>query len=400
MLSDTPRLSEQTDQRMKSNSPGAKLNPKKKSSSSIVNSRIETKIFSKFDSPSLDSFDRIESNKSQLQSILNGRRSYTAQSAAKEIKALDSQRRQVTPVDSHRAGLQLITKSNLTESSKQSASNMRLRLAQSCANIKSNKNDEGSSGIHPESPIRPVIGSTKSRKGSPKHTPINKSSDIRKDRASMPQVRPDSQPSPLRLAAALARPSGPIGVTISASLASEIATSSKGATMTVSPGRKPHSSRNANLNSFSGLGLRKSSASRVAHSTKSREPKLGAKRQSSVDRISPSKSQKFTHTYYMSGLQRHFRTEKPDYFTPLFKDHLQLSFNSVRFSRMLDLREVEEFVRTTLVDLPQDPKHKGKPTIVFDLDETLVHCEAAKTSGGEVLSVVLPNGRKIDVVLC
>lgn len=401
LLSDTPRVVEQTDQRMKSkDSIGTKGNPKRKPNSSIVNSRLESKIFSKFDSPSLDSFDRIESNKSQLQSILNGRRSYTGQSTTKEMRTFDSQRRQVTPVESNRAGLQLISKSNLPDSSKQSTSNMRLRLAQSCANIKSNKNDDCAAGHHPEAETatRPVIGLTKSRKGSPKHATINKSSDIRKDRASVPQVRPDSQPSPLRLAAALARPNTMAGVTISASLTSELASSSKGAVMTVSPGRKPHSSRASNLTSFSGLGLRKSSASRVSYSTKSRDPKLGTKRQSSVDCVSPPKPQKFTHTYYMAGLQHHFRTDKPDYFTPVYKDHLQLSFNSVRFSKMLDSREVDEFIRTNLVDLPQEPKHKGMPTIVFDLDETLVHCEAAKTSGGEVLSVVLPNGRKIDVV--
>lgn len=38
-----------------------------------------------------------------------------------------------------------------------------------------------------------------------------------------------------------------------------------------------------------------------------------------------------------------------------------------------------------------------KHTIVFDLDETLVHCEDAKKKGDEIITIILPNGRKIEV---
>lgn len=36
---------------------------------------------------------------------------------------------------------------------------------------------------------------------------------------------------------------------------------------------------------------------------------------------------------------------------------------------------------------------------MFDLDETLVHCEDAKKKGDEIITIVIPNGRKIEVGL-
>lgn len=402
LLSDTPRVSEHGSQGGKhTDSPNQRDPNKRKSHISEASHKGEGKIFSKFDSPSFDSFDRIESNKSQLQSILNGRRSYNGQ-ISKELSGIGARSQASNKVDlaipSSKSGL----RTKVADSQKGASPAARLRLAQSCANIKSNSGEDTKiakdSQIHSTSQLNPIP--VNSRTGSPKQGPGVRGSEVRKDRASVPSIKADSNPSPLRLASNIGRSQIMGGIAISPTLVSGLAANSKSTVMTLSPSRKPisasGSNRSSNLASLSGLGLRKSSASRVSYSG-AKEQKLVNKRQKSVDCTSPVKPRRFTHTYYMTGLKHHFKTEAPDAFTPIFKDHFQLSFNSVRFSRMLDPKEVDDFINASKIDLPVAAKNKGKPTVVFDLDETLVHCEAAKTTGGETLSVVLPNGRTIQV---
>jgi len=103
--------------------------------------------------------------------------------------------------------------------------------------------------------------------------------------------------------------------------------------------------------------------------------------------------------YYVSKLKHHLKTKDPDVFTSIFKDHFQLSFNSVRFSRVLDHVEIEKFLELNQLKLPQSSMHRNKHTIVFDLDETLVHCEDAKKKGDEIITIVIPNGRKIETAI-
>lgn len=67
--------------------------------------------------------------------------------------------------------------------------------------------------------------------------------------------------------------------------------------------------------------------------------------------------------------------------------------------RIVNLKVPEDKeIQHLLVDLPFHEELKTKKLAVFDLDETLVHCEIRDPSKGEVqLQVNLPNGQKAKV---
>jgi hypothetical protein len=107
--------------------------------------------------------------------------------------------------------------------------------------------------------------------------------------------------------------------------------------------------------------------------------------------------------YYIHNLRHHLLSppQPSDPFNKIYRDHFQLSFNSVRFSHGLDRIEIDNFLQINRPVLERDPVHdkEGRITVVFDLDETLVHCEDVRKKGDEIIKLTLPNGKNIEVFL-
>ena len=47
--------------------------------------------------------------------------------------------------------------------------------------------------------------------------------------------------------------------------------------------------------------------------------------------------------YYMKSLEYHFLMEKNDYFSRLYKEHFQLSYNSMKFVKMINRADADKF---------------------------------------------------------
>jgi CTD small phosphatase-like protein 2 len=57
-----------------------------------------------------------------------------------------------------------------------------------------------------------------------------------------------------------------------------------------------------------------------------------------------------------------------------------------------------EIINVKKLILPKKPIYKDKKTIVFDLDETLIHCnESVNVPGDLILPIKFPSGEIIEV---
>lgn len=75
-----------------------------------------------------------------------------------------------------------------------------------------------------------------------------------------------------------------------------------------------------------------------------------------------------------------------------YEDHLFQTFQSLKFCRSLPPRSMYP-LRERLISFPKRPGYERKKTIVFDLDETLVHCLGSDLdSAAVVLPLRLPSG--------
>lgn len=96
--------------------------------------------------------------------------------------------------------------------------------------------------------------------------------------------------------------------------------------------------------------------------------------------------------YYMAEVRNGFLSNDSNYFTNLYRDHFFQSYQAYsvfRFAPMPDLAEVQK----RLVTLPDS---KGMKTLIFDLDETLIHCTDAQKTKGEIsLPITFPTGETI-----
>jgi Dullard-like phosphatase family protein len=75
----------------------------------------------------------------------------------------------------------------------------------------------------------------------------------------------------------------------------------------------------------------------------------------------------------------------------LYKEHLFQTFQAVKFIRSLPEPDVEE-LRQKAVILNKRPGFESKRTIVFDLDETLVHCVENPDLADFAITINLANG--------
>lgn len=110
---------------------------------------------------------------------------------------------------------------------------------------------------------------------------------------------------------------------------------------------------------------------------------------------SPSHREKFCK-YYMNEVYKAFYTEDPNYFSNLFRQHLFQTIQAYSTFRFCSMVHIEE-INKRLVNLPDFEKGVNK-TLIFDLDETLIHCtEAQKTKGEITQPITFANGDQINV---
>lgn len=81
----------------------------------------------------------------------------------------------------------------------------------------------------------------------------------------------------------------------------------------------------------------------------------------------------------------------------IYNDHLFQTFQALKFAKTLPQPDTSQIV-SKRVYLPRRPGYEQKKTIIFDLDETLVHCcEDQTTANADVyLPVVFPNGEVVQ----
>ena len=81
----------------------------------------------------------------------------------------------------------------------------------------------------------------------------------------------------------------------------------------------------------------------------------------------------------------------------VYHEHLFQTFQALKFVKMLPQPDPEQ-IKSKRLNLPRRPGFEQRKTIVFDLDETLVHCcEDPATMGADVyLPVVFPTGEVVQ----
>jgi len=110
-----------------------------------------------------------------------------------------------------------------------------------------------------------------------------------------------------------------------------------------------------------------------------------------------SLKKKDNFTYYITSLEKHHRNwNESDYFCQIYKEHFIQSFQALTFCKYLKPVDPKMLAQKK-VFLPRKPAHKDKKSIIFDLDETLIHCnESADVPSDVVLPIRFPHGEIIE----
>ncbi|CAD8165360.1 unnamed protein product [Paramecium pentaurelia] len=105
-------------------------------------------------------------------------------------------------------------------------------------------------------------------------------------------------------------------------------------------------------------------------------PKSGGKGSASVNKYfeSTKKQQGEFHEYYLSKVKVAFsKPLKDDYFSRMYREHFFQTYQGICVASYLQPVDPND-LQNKKVKLKQKECYKNKITIVFDLDETLVHC--------------------------
>eukprot|EP01017_Pseudomicrothorax_dubius_P029488 TRINITY_DN3588_c0_g1_i1.p1 TRINITY_DN3588_c0_g1~~TRINITY_DN3588_c0_g1_i1.p1 ORF type:complete len:729 (-),score=146.96 TRINITY_DN3588_c0_g1_i1:2410-4596(-) len=101
--------------------------------------------------------------------------------------------------------------------------------------------------------------------------------------------------------------------------------------------------------------------------------------------------------YYMTHLERYNRNPRDgDYFNQLYREHFIQTYQAMTFCKML--KQVDPRVlQAKRCILPKRDGYKDKRTIVFDLDETLIHCnESTDIPSDAIVPIKFPHGEIIE----
>jgi len=102
--------------------------------------------------------------------------------------------------------------------------------------------------------------------------------------------------------------------------------------------------------------------------------------------------------YYMSGLEKAHRWNgEPDYFVQVYREHFLQTYQALTFCKMLKQADMS-VINQKKVNLPKrEANVKHKKTLVFDMDETLIHCnESTDMPADVILPIIFPNGEVVQ----
>lgn len=102
--------------------------------------------------------------------------------------------------------------------------------------------------------------------------------------------------------------------------------------------------------------------------------------------------------YYMSNMEKAHRWNgEPDYFVQVYREHFLQTYQALTFCKMLKPADLSVIAQKK-VNLPKKEIHnKHKKTLVFDMDETLIHCnESTDMPADVVLPIIFPNGEVVQ----
>lgn len=100
----------------------------------------------------------------------------------------------------------------------------------------------------------------------------------------------------------------------------------------------------------------------------------------------------------MASLERYLKNpySGDEYFSKIFRDHFTQTFQALNFCKYLKPVDQKELTKKK-VYLPKRETHRDKKTIIFDLDETLIHCnENTSMASDVVLPIKFPGGEVIE----
>lgn len=129
---------------------------------------------------------------------------------------------------------------------------------------------------------------------------------------------------------------------------------------------------------------------------------------------------KIAFFYYSSSLAASYRSaDLCDYFVQLYKEHFTQTFQALNYCKGLTSPDLEQQIEQKKVILTKRKSHKStifykfyqhktlnfqskkaKKTLIFDLDETLIHCnEMMDVESDVILPITFPNGEIIEVFI-
>eukprot|EP00828_Plagiopyla_frontata_P031148 TRINITY_DN4098_c0_g1_i1.p1 TRINITY_DN4098_c0_g1~~TRINITY_DN4098_c0_g1_i1.p1 ORF type:complete len:450 (+),score=63.59 TRINITY_DN4098_c0_g1_i1:91-1440(+) len=101
----------------------------------------------------------------------------------------------------------------------------------------------------------------------------------------------------------------------------------------------------------------------------------------------------FQELYYVPKVLESFMRNTEDYFVQLFREHLMQSLQTVHFTNFLKPIN-PQILQSKQITLDKVNKKK---TIIFDLDETLIHCnESLDIPSDIILPICFPSGEQIS----
>jgi len=106
---------------------------------------------------------------------------------------------------------------------------------------------------------------------------------------------------------------------------------------------------------------------------------------------------KDSFTYYMTHLEKAHRWDgEPDYFVQLYQEHFLQTYQALSFVKNIKPTDPAVLAQKR-VHLPRRESHKDKKTLVFDMDETLIHCnESLDMPADVILPILFPNGEVVE----
>ena len=106
-------------------------------------------------------------------------------------------------------------------------------------------------------------------------------------------------------------------------------------------------------------------------------------------------------SYYTNDVKKAFSASESSYFVNLYRDHFFQSFQAFNIFKSAILPSYDEVHKRKVIQPDIDPKMYPKvdvvKTLIFDLDETLIHCTDSQKKVGEVyLPIRFPTGEQIN----